>query len=58
MWYVCQAGCQADDSHVMSRIISSENYIEHALKMSSVGRDWSEKWVFDIDSVIKKINEN
>ena len=32
--------CQADNSHVMSSIISSENYVEHALKMSSAGRDW------------------
>ena len=32
--------CQADDSHVMSSIIPSEKYIEHALKMSSASRDW------------------
>ena len=32
--------CLADDSHVMSSIISSENYVEHALKMSSATRDW------------------
>ena len=31
MWIVYPA----DDSHVMSSIISSENYIEHALKMSA-----------------------
>ena len=31
MWIVCQA----DDSHVMSSIISSENHVEHALKISS-----------------------
>ena len=36
MWIVCQA----DDSHVMSSIISSENYVEHALKMSSASHDW------------------
>ena len=36
MWIVCPT----DDSHVMSSIISSENYIEHALKMSSASRDW------------------
>ena len=36
MWIVCQA----DDSHVMSLIISSENYVEPALKMSSASRDW------------------
>ena len=35
MWIVCQA----DDSHVMSSFISSENYVEHALKMSSASRD-------------------
>ena len=29
MWIVCWA----DDSHVMSSIISPENYVEHALKM-------------------------
>ena len=32
--------CQADNSHVMSSIISSENYVEHALKMLSASRDW------------------
>ena len=32
--------CQADDSHVMSSIISSENYVENALKMSSASQDW------------------
>ena len=32
--------CKADDSHVISSIISSENYVEHALKMSSASRDW------------------
>ena len=33
--------CQADDSHVMSSIISSEKYKKkHALKMSSASRDW------------------
>ena len=36
MWIVCPA----DDSHVMSSIISSENYVEHALRMSSASRDW------------------
>ena len=36
MWIVCQA----DDSHVMSSIISSEKYEKHALKMSSASRDW------------------
>ena len=36
IWIVCQAG----DSHVMSSIISSENYVEHALKISSASRDW------------------
>ena len=30
----------ADDSHVMSSIISSEKYDKHALKMSSASRDW------------------
>ena len=35
MWMVCQA----DDSHVMSSFISSENYIEHALKMWSASHD-------------------
>ena len=39
MWIVCQA----DDSHVMSTIISSENYIEHALKMLSASPDWGFK---------------
>ena len=36
MWIIYQA----DDSHAMSSIISSENYAEHALKMSSASRDW------------------
>ena len=35
MWIVCQA----DDSHAMSSIISSENYVEHAWKMLSASRD-------------------
>ena len=35
--------CPADDSHVMSSIIPSENYVEHALKMSSASRDWGFK---------------
>ena len=35
MWIVCPA----DNSHVMSSIISSENYVEHALKMSFASRD-------------------
>ena len=39
MWIVCPA----DDSHVMSSIISSENYVETVLKMSSAGHDWSFK---------------
>ena len=30
----------ADDSHVMSSIISSENHEEPVLKMSSASRDW------------------
>ena len=29
-----------NDSHVKSSIISSENYIEPALEMSSASRDW------------------
>ena len=36
MWIVCWA----DDSHVMSSIISSKNYVEPVLKMSSASRDW------------------
>ena len=36
MWIVCQA----DDSHVMSSIISSAKYEKYALKMSSASRDW------------------
>ena len=37
MWIVCQA----DDSHVMSIIISPEKYKKkHALKMSSASHDW------------------
>ena len=32
--------CPADDSHVMSSIISSENYVEHALKMLPASHDW------------------
>ena len=41
----CESSAQqtihmADDSHVMSSIIFSENYVEHALKMSSASRDW------------------
>ena len=28
------------DPHVMPSIIPSENYVEHALKMSSASRDW------------------
>ena len=36
MWIVCPA----DDSRVMPSIISSENYVDHALKMSSACRDW------------------
>ena len=32
-----------DDSHVMSSIISSENDIEHALKMLSASCDWQFK---------------
>ena len=28
----CESSALADDSHVMSSIISSENYAEHALK--------------------------
>ena len=36
MWIVCLA----DDSQVMSSIISSENYVEHALQKSSANRDW------------------
>ena len=35
MWIICQA----DDSHVISSIIFSEIYVEHALKMSSASRD-------------------
>ena len=36
MWIVCQA----DDSHVMSSIISFDKYEKHALKMPSASRDW------------------
>ena len=32
--------CPADDSHGMTSIISSENYVEHALKLSSASYDW------------------
>ena len=35
MWIIYQA----EDSHVMLNIISSENYVEHALKMLSASRD-------------------
>ena len=35
-WHYMWIVCPADDSHVMSSIISSEN----ALKMSSASRDW------------------
>ena len=38
MWIVCLA----DDSHVMPSIISSENYVEHALKILSASRDRQE----------------
>ena len=36
----CESSAPADESHVISSIISSENYVEHALKMSSASRDW------------------
>ena len=39
-WHYIWIICPADDSHVMSSIISSKNYIEHALKMSSASHDW------------------
>ena len=39
-WRYMRIVCQADDSHVMSSIISSEKYEWHALKMSSASRDW------------------
>ena len=38
-WHYMWIVCPAEDSHVMSSIISSENYVEHALKMSSASRD-------------------
>ena len=39
-WHCMWIVCPADDSHVMSSIISSENYVEHALKMLSASHDW------------------
>ena len=39
-WHYMWIICQADYSHVMSSIISSEKYEKHALKMSSASRDW------------------
>ena len=36
----CEIVCLADNSHVMLSIISSENYVEHVLKMASASRDW------------------
>ena len=39
-WHYMWIVCQADDSHVMSSIISSEKYEKHALRMSSASRDW------------------
>ena len=38
-WHYMWIVCLADHSHVMSSIISSENYKKHALKMSSVSLD-------------------
>ena len=45
-WHYMWIVCPADDSHVMSSIISSEKYIEHALKMSSASHDWRFKGWF------------
>ena len=40
VWHYMWIVCQADDSHVMSSIISSEKYEKHALKKSSASCDW------------------
>ena len=39
-WHFMWIVCFAEDSHVMSSIISSEKYKYHALKLSSASRDW------------------
>ena len=39
-WHYMWIVCPADDSHVMSSIISSENYVGHALKISSAILEW------------------
>ena len=36
----CESSAKHTIHHVISSIISSENYVGHALKMSSASRDW------------------